>query len=151
MQSAFDDLSVLFDFFQEGEVDEDEINKSFDSTILKVADLEFKNMLSGEEDNLSAVMTINPVLEEQKVKIGLKCLCVCTSCGEKNKFKVKELDFQAGDAAGIKSVTLQFDGDFAFGNLKGENGVHRLVRISPLTLMLNDILLSLRFCISFGR
>ena len=59
-ESAFDDLSVLFDFFQEGEVDEDEINKSFDSTLLKVADLEFKNMLSGEEDNLSAVMTINP-------------------------------------------------------------------------------------------
>jgi len=132
VQSAFDDLSVLFDFFQEGEVDEDEINKSFDSTLLKVADLEFKNMLSGEEDNLSAVMTINPGAGGTESQDWAEMLMrMYIMWGEKNKFKVKELDFQAGDAAGIKSVTLQFDGDFAFGNLKGENGVHRLVRISP--------------------
>ena len=82
VQSSFDDLSVLFDFFQQGEVEEDEITKSFDSTLHKVADLEFKNMLSGEEDNLTAVMTINPGAGGgQKVKIGQKCLCVCTSCG----------------------------------------------------------------------
>ena len=132
VQSAFDDLSVLFDFFQEGEVDEDEINKSFDSTLLKVADLEFKNMLSGDEDNLSAVMTINPGAGGTESQDWAEMLMrMYIMWGEKNKFKVKELDFQAGDAAGIKSVTLQFDGDFAFGNLKGENGVHRLVRISP--------------------
>ena len=132
VQSAFDDLSVLFDFFQEGEVDEDEINKSFDSTILKVADLEFRNMLSSEEDNLSAVMTINPGAGGTESQDWAEMLMrMYIMWGEKNKFKVKELDFQAGDAAGIKSVTLQFDGDFAFGNLKGENGVHRLVRISP--------------------
>jgi len=132
VQSAFDDLSVLFDFFQEGEVDDDEINKSFDSTLLKVADLEFKNMLSGEEDNLSAVMTINPGAGGTESQDWAEMLMrMYIMWGEKNKFKVKELDFQAGDSAGIKSVTLQFDGDFAFGNLKGENGVHRLVRISP--------------------
>ena len=132
VKSAFDDLSVLFDFFQEGEVDEDEINKCFDSTVLKVADLEFKNMLSSEEDNLSAVMTINPGAGGTESQDWAEMLMrMYIMWGEKNKFKVKELDFQTGDAAGIKSVTLQFDGDFAFGNLKGENGVHRLVRISP--------------------
>ena len=132
VESAFDDLSVIFDFFQEGEVDEDEINKCFESTLLKVADLEFKNMLSSEEDNLSAVMTINPGAGGTESQDWAEMLMrMYIMWGEKNKFKVKELDFQTGDAAGIKSVTLQFDGDFAFGNLKGENGVHRLVRISP--------------------
>ena len=132
VQSSFDDLSVLFDFFQQGEVEEDEITKSFDSTLHKVADLEFKNMLSGEEDNLTAVMTINPGAGGTESQDWAEMLMrMYIMWGEKNNFKVKELDFQAGDAAGIKSVTLEFDGDFAFGNLKGENGVHRLVRISP--------------------
>ena len=132
LQSLVDDFSVLFDFFQEGEIKEDEIDSSYKSVIQKVADLEFKNMLSGEEDNLSAVMTINPGAGGTESQDWAEMLMrMYIMWGEKNKFKVKELDFQAGDAAGIKSVTLQFDGDFAFGNLKGENGVHRLVRISP--------------------
>jgi peptide chain release factor 2 len=132
LQSLVDDVSVLFDFFQEGEIEEDEIDSSYKSVIQKVADLEFKNMLSGEEDNLSAVMTINPGAGGTESQDWAEMLMrMYIMWGEKNKFKVKELDFQAGDAAGIKSVTLQFDGDFAFGNLKGENGVHRLVRISP--------------------
>ena len=132
LQSLVDDFSVLFDFFQEGEIEEDEIDSSYKSVIQKVADLEFKNMLSGEEDNLSAVMTINPGAGGTESQDWAEMLMrMYIMWGEKNKFKVKELDFQAGDAAGIKSVTLQFDGDFAFGNLKGENGVHRLVRISP--------------------
>ena len=132
LQTLVDDFSVLFDFFQEGEIEEDEIDSSYKSVIQKVADLEFKNMLSGEEDNLSAVMTINPGAGGTESQDWAEMLMrMYIMWGEKNKFKVKELDFQAGDAAGIKSVTLQFDGDFAFGNLKGENGVHRLVRISP--------------------
>jgi peptide chain release factor 2 len=132
LQSLVDDFSVLFDFFQEGEIEEDEIDSSYKSVIQKVADLEFKNMLSGEEDNLSAVMTINPGAGGTESQDWAEMLMrMYIMWGEKNKFKVKELDFQAGDAAGKKSVTLQFDGDFAFGNLKGENGVHRLVRISP--------------------
>jgi len=132
LQSLVDDFSVLFDFFQEGEVEESEIDSSFKAVMQKVADLEFKNMLSGEEDNLSAVMTINPGAGGTESQDWAEMLMrMYIMWGEKNKFKVKELDFQAGDAAGIKSVTLQFDGDFAFGNLKGENGVHRLVRISP--------------------
>ena len=132
LQSLVDDFSVLFDFFQEGEIEESEIDSSFKAVMQKVADLEFKNMLSGEEDNLSAVMTINPGAGGTESQDWAEMLMrMYIMWGEKNKFKVKELDFQAGDAAGIKSVTLQFDGDFAFGNLKGENGVHRLVRISP--------------------
>ena len=89
-------------------------------------------MLSGEEDNMSAVMTINPGAGGTESQDWAEMLMrMYIMWGEKNKMNVKELDFQSGDAAGIKSVTLQFDGDFAFGNLKGENGVHRLVRISP--------------------
>ena len=132
LQSFFDDFSVLFDFFKEGEVLEAELDSSYESVMKKLDDLEFKNMLSGEEDNLSAVMTINPGAGGTESQDWAEMLMrMYIMWGEKNKYKIKELDFQSGDAAGIKSVTLQFDGDFAFGNLKGENGVHRLVRISP--------------------
>jgi peptide chain release factor 2 len=132
LQSFFDDFSVLYDFFKEGEVVEAELDSSYESVMKKLDDLEFKNMLSGEEDNLSAVMTINPGAGGTESQDWAEMLMrMYIMWGEKNKYKIKELDFQSGDAAGIKSVTLQFDGDFAFGNLKGENGVHRLVRISP--------------------
>lgn len=132
VKSSFEDSSVLFDFFQEDDVSEVEMNTSFELTLNKVIDLEFKNMLSGEEDNLSAIMTINPGAGGTESQDWAEMLMrMYIMWGEKNNFKVRELDFHAGDAAGIKSVTLQFDGDFAFGNLKGENGVHRLVRISP--------------------
>ena len=132
MQSAFDDLSVLFDFFQEGELDEDEINKSFDSTLLKVADLEFKNMLSGEEDNLSAVMTINPGAGGTESQDWAEMLFrMYDRWIEKKNFKKSILDFQPGDEAGIKDITVEIEGEFAYGFLKSEAGVHRLVRISP--------------------
>lgn len=129
---AVEDLVVLVDFLIEGEVDESEVALQYALAIKKVEELEFKNMLSGEEDNMSAVMTINPGAGGTESQDWAEMLMrMYIMWGEKNKMKVKELDFQSGDAAGIKSVTLQFDGDFAFGNLKGENGVHRLVRISP--------------------
>jgi peptide chain release factor 2 len=130
--ASVDDLLVLADFFAEGEVEEAEVTQQYESSLQKVEELEFKNMLSGEEDNLSAVMTINPGAGGTESQDWAEMLMrMYIMWGEKNKMKVRELDFQSGDAAGIKSVTLQFDGDFAFGNLKGENGVHRLVRISP--------------------
>lgn len=130
--SSVEDLVVLGDFFIEGEVDESEIGSQYALAVKKVEELEFKNMLSGEEDNMSAVMTINPGAGGTESQDWAEMLMrMYIMWGEKNNMKVKELDFQSGDAAGIKSVTLQFDGDFAFGNLKGENGVHRLVRISP--------------------
>lgn len=129
---AVEDLVVLVDFLIEGEVDESEVALQYALATKKVEELEFKNMLSGEEDNMSAVMTINPGAGGTESQDWAEMLMrMYIMWGEKNKMKVKELDFQSGDAAGIKSVTLQFDGDFAFGNLKGENGVHRLVRISP--------------------
>ncbi|MBL6657467.1 MAG: peptide chain release factor 2 [Flavobacteriales bacterium] len=132
LQKSFDDLSVLFEFFAEGDVEESELNQQYELCLQKLSDLEFKNMLSKEEDNLPAIMTINPGAGGTESQDWAEMLMrMYIMWGEKNKFKVKELDFQSGDAAGIKSVTLQFEGDFAFGNLKGENGVHRLVRISP--------------------
>ena len=122
----------MHDFYLEGDVSEAEMQISFDECQKKLADLEFKNMLSKEEDNLPAIVTINPGAGGTESQDWAEMLMrMYIMWGEKNKFKVKELDFQSADTAGIKSVTLQFDGDFAFGNLKGENGVHRLVRISP--------------------
>ncbi|MEC8611102.1 MAG: peptide chain release factor 2, partial [Bacteroidota bacterium] len=132
LQSCFDDFNVMYDFFLEGEIDESELQISFEDCLKKLADLEFKNMLSKDEDNLPAIVTINPGAGGTESQDWAEMLMrMYIMWGEKNKFKVKELDFQSADVAGIKSVTLQFDGDFAFGNLKGENGVHRLVRISP--------------------
>ena len=130
--NAVEDLIVLADFLAEGEVEESEVKAQYKISLAKVEELEFKNMLSAEEDNMSAVMTINPGAGGTESQDWAEMLMrMYIMWGEKNGMKVKELNFQSGDAAGIKSVTLQFDGDFAFGNLKGENGVHRLVRISP--------------------
>ena len=130
--TAVEDLMVLADFLAEGEVEESEVIAQYEISLVKVEELEFKNMLSGDEDNMSAVMTINPGAGGTESQDWAEMLMrMYIMWGEKNEMKVKELDFQSGDAAGIKSVTLQFDGDFAFGYLKGENGVHRLVRISP--------------------
>lgn len=132
VRSAYDDFIVLHEFYKEGDIDGNEIQEGLKSLLDKVEELEFKNMLSGNEDNLSAVMTINPGAGGTESQDWAEMLMrMYIMFGEKNNFKVRELDFHAGDAAGIKSVTLQFDGDFAFGKLKGENGVHRLVRISP--------------------
>ena len=132
LNSSFDDLNVLLDFYKDGDVSDQEVENAYKSTVSKLEDLEFKNMLSGEEDNLSGIMVINPGAGGTESQDWAQMLMrMYIMWGEKNNFKVKELDFQSGDAAGIKSVTLQFDGDFAFGKLKGENGVHRLVRISP--------------------
>ena len=132
LQTSYDDLVVMHDFFLDGEVDESELQHTLEDCQKMLADLEFKNMLSKEEDNLSAIVTINPGAGGTESQDWAEMLMrMYIMWGEKNKFKVKELDFQSADVAGIKSVTLQFDGDFAFGHLKGENGVHRLVRISP--------------------
>jgi peptide chain release factor 2 len=132
LKLSFDDFSILFEFFSEGDASENEVMTAFNQAYKKLKDLEFKNMLSGEEDNLPAVVVINPGAGGTESQDWAEMLMrMYIMFGEKNGFKVKELDFHAGEAAGIKSVTLQFDGDFAFGKLKGENGVHRLVRISP--------------------
>jgi peptide chain release factor 2 len=123
---------VLYDFNKEGEATEEEVQKQYDSCIQKIEDLEFKNMLSSEEDGMSAVLQITAGAGGTEACDWVSMLYrMYTMWSENNRFKIKLLDYQGGDVAGIKTVTIEIDGDFAFGYLKGENGVHRLVRVSP--------------------
>jgi peptide chain release factor 2 len=123
-----DELNVLIEL----EADKNEIESQLITTITSIEDLEFKNMLSAEEDNLSAVMMINPGAGGTESQDWAEMIMRMYSMwGEKNDYKIKTLDLQKAEPVGIKSITLEFEGEFAFGHLKGENGVHRLVRISP--------------------
>lgn len=123
---------MLFDFYKQHEASEQDVDKQFSKASKAVEELEFKNMLGEKEDVLPAVLQINSGAggTESCDWAGM-LMRMYIMWGEKNGYKVSEQYKQAGDAAGIKSVTLQFEGDFAYGYLKGENGVHRLVRISP--------------------
>jgi len=130
--SLDEDLQVLYEFFKEGEVDENELNQHYENTSTFLEDIEFKNMLSEEGDSLSAVIQITAGAGGTESCDWAEMLTrMYTMWAEKQGFKVKTLNYQEGDVAGIKTVTLEFEGDYAFGWLKGENGVHRLVRISP--------------------
>ena len=125
-------MEVLYEFFKNKEIDELEINKAFNSAKESLESLEFKNMLSSEGDEMSAVIQITAGAGgtescDWAQMISRMYLMWC----EKRNFKTKELNCIDGDVAGIKSITIQIDGEYAFGWLKGENGVHRLVRISP--------------------
>lgn len=123
---------MLFDFFQAGEATEAELDEQFDVATTKVEELEFRNMLSAEEDQFHAVMQITAGAGgTESCDWASMLMRMYIMWGEKNGFKVSEQDSQEGDVAGVKSVTLQFEGNFAYGYLKGENGVHRLVRVSP--------------------
>lgn len=127
-----DDLTVLFDFHKEGEATEDEVDASYKQTLKLLEDLEFKNMLSGEEDRLSAVLTINSGAGGTESQDWASMLLrMYLRWAERHKFKVTEIDYLDGDGAGIKSATYEIEGNYAYGYLKSENGVHRLVRISP--------------------
>ena len=130
--SGVDDLEVLYDFFKEEAATEDELNATYANTEKTIEELEFKNMLSAEEDGLSAVMQITAGAggTESCDWAGM-LMRMYLMWGQKSGYNVKELDMQEGDVAGVKQCTLEFNGEFAFGMLKGENGVHRLVRISP--------------------
>jgi peptide chain release factor 2 len=132
LKSGMDDMEVLFDFFKEGMSEESEVDEAYKSLAVKVEELELKNMLSGEEDQLSAVLQITSGAGgTESCDWASMLMRMYMMWGTKNGYKLKELNYQAGDVAGIKTVTIEFEGDFAFGYLKGENGVHRLVRISP--------------------
>ncbi|MCG1036657.1 peptide chain release factor 2 [Polaribacter sargassicola] len=127
-----EDVVVLYDFYKEGEVEESEIEEQFEKLSTFLEDIEFKNMLSEEGDALSAVIQITAGAGGTESCDWAEMLFrMYTMWAEKQGFKLKTLNYQAGDAAGIKTVTVEVDGDYAFGWLKGENGVHRLVRISP--------------------
>ncbi|MBS1521134.1 MAG: peptide chain release factor 2 [Bacteroidetes bacterium] len=132
VESTVEDTGVLFEFYQAGDATEAEMQEQFDTATTAVEELEFKNMLSAEEDQLNAVLQITAGAggTESCDWAGM-LMRMYIMWGEKNGYKVTEQDFQEGDVAGVKTVTLQFEGDFAYGYLKGENGVHRLVRISP--------------------
>jgi len=122
----------MLDFFQSGDASEEDVKESFEGAKSALENLEFKNMLSAEEDQLSAVLQITAGAGgTESCDWASMLMRMYIMWGEKNGYKVIEQDSQEGDVAGIKTVTLQFDGDFSYGYLKGENGVHRLVRISP--------------------
>ena len=123
---------MLMDFYKEDGATEAELDEQYKLIVDDLEDLEFKNMLSGKEDNLSCVLTINSGAGgTESCDWASMLLRMYRMWAEKNRFKVSEVDMQEGDVAGIKSATIQIDGEFAFGYLKGESGVHRLVRISP--------------------
>jgi len=127
-----EDLKVLFEFFTSGDATETELQLQYDKVLFATEDLEFKKMLSKEEDHLSAIITINSGAGGTESQDWAEMLMrMYLRWGEKNNYKTKVLDLQEGDGAGIKSASVEFEGEYAFGYLKGENGVHRLVRISP--------------------
>jgi len=126
------DLEVLIEFQQEGEVSEAEVEKQYEKAVNTLEKMEFKNMLSEEGDELPAVIQITAGAGgTESCDWAAMLMRMYMMWAEKNGYKIKELNYQDGDVAGIKTVTLEIDGEFAFGWLKGENGVHRLVRISP--------------------
>lgn len=128
----FEDVETLQEFFEAGETDEAEIDAAYEIVIKAVEELEFKKMLSDKEDQLDAIMDINPGAGGTESQDWAEMLMrMYIMWGEKNGINVKQVNYQPGDTAGIKSATLEFDGDFAYGYLKSEIGVHRLVRISP--------------------
>jgi peptide chain release factor 2 len=129
---AYEDLLVLYEFFQAEEATETEVEQAYNQSLEMIEALEFRNMLSNEEDKLGCIVNINSGAGGTESQDWVAMLMrMYIRYGERNNYKVKELDLQEGETAGIKSVTLEFEGDYAFGYLKGENGVHRLVRISP--------------------
>ena len=126
------DLEVLLEFQNDGEVSETEVTEQFLKATNSIEKLEFKNMLSEEGDELTAILQITAGAGgTESCDWAAMLMRMYMMWSEKNGYKVKELNYQEGDVAGIKTVTLEIDGEYAFGWLKGENGVHRLVRISP--------------------
>ncbi len=127
-----EDLGVLVEFQEIGEATADEVHAQYLELMQMVEDLEFKNMLQSEEDHLGCVLEINAGAGgTESCDWAQMLMRMYLMWAEKNGFSITELDRQDGDVAGIKSVSLEIKGDFAFGYLKGENGVHRMVRISP--------------------
>tara|TARA_B100001250_G_scaffold384703_1_gene379793 strand:- start:13584 stop:14678 length:1095 start_codon:yes stop_codon:yes gene_type:complete len=131
-KNSIDDLLTMHEFFLENEVSQEELDQSFNEAKQILEDIEFKNMLSSDEDNMPAILTINPGAGGTESQDWASMLMrMYLMWGGKQDYTINELNLHVGDVAGIKSVTLEFKGDFAYGYLKGETGVHRLVRISP--------------------
>lgn len=123
---------MLYDFAREGEASEEEVDQQYRKALDLISELELKNMLGKEEDRLGAIMKINSGAGgTESLDWAAMLMRMYIRWGERNHYRVREIDLLPGEEAGIKSATLEFTGDFAYGNLKSENGVHRLVRISP--------------------
>jgi peptide chain release factor 2 len=127
-----EDLQILLDFYKEGGATEEEVDAAYKDAVESIETMEFRNMLSKPEDKSSAIVQITAGAGgTESCDWASMLLRMYIMWAQKSGFKVTEIDMQEGDVAGVKQATIQIDGDYAFGNLKGENGVHRLVRISP--------------------
>lgn len=132
VETAVEDFAILFDFWKEGETTEEEAREAYNTAITSIEDAEFKSTLNEPEDELPAVLQINSGAGGTESQDWAQILArMYRMYGERQGWKVTEMDWQDGDGAGIKTCTYQFEGPFAYGFLKAENGVHRLVRISP--------------------
>jgi len=132
VSKLFEDLEVLYEFHEAGDVSEEELDKEYNKVFEAIEDLEFKRMLNKEEDQLSAMIEINPGAGGTESMDWADILNrMYIMWAEKSGYGVKQVSYQSGEVAGIKSATLEVDGPFAYGKLKSELGVHRLVRISP--------------------
>ena len=132
VKDAMEELVVLQEFLKEGEADETDLNKAFKVALQRIEDLELRNMLQKEEDRMGAILKINAGAGGTESQDWAEMLMrMYLRWGEHNNYKVSVLHALEGEEAGVKTVTIQFEGDYAYGYLKGENGVHRLVRLSP--------------------
>ena len=132
LDNALSDLETLYEFFIEGEIEEEEIEKEYTKVLKLLESLEFKKMLSSKEDQMNAIIEINPGAGGTESQDWASILMrMYVMWAESQNFNVKKVNVQPGDTAGIKSAIIGIEGDFAYGNLKSEIGVHRLVRISP--------------------
>jgi len=132
VETSVEDFVVLFEFWKAGDATEEETKAAYDIALVAIEEAEFKSTLNQPEDELPAILQINPGAGGTESQDWAEMLLrMYTMYGEKQGWTVSSLDYQEGDGAGIKSATIQFDGPFAFGFLKAESGVHRLVRISP--------------------
>jgi|TARA_B100000965_G_scaffold395804_1_gene409830 peptide chain release factor 2 len=131
-KEAVDDLDTLYEFYEMGEGEEAEVEAAYQTALDVLEEVEFKKMLSGEEDQLNAIIEINPGAGGTESNDWAEILMrMYIMWGERHGMKVKQVNYQPGEVAGLKSCTLEFEGEFAYGQLKSESGVHRLVRISP--------------------
>ncbi len=131
-ETLFEEMSLTREFYEAEEATDSDVDEAYNKCLAQIEELEFWNMLGGEEDKLSAIVNINAGAGGTESQDWAEMLMrMYLMWAEDNKFKVKQLDLQDGEVAGIKSVSLELEGEYAFGYLKGENGVHRLVRLSP--------------------
>ncbi len=132
VRNAVEELEIFYEYYHEDEADEKEVDQQYRKALKLIEDLEFRNMLSLEEDVLGAILKINAGAGgTESLDWAEMLMRMYLRWGEKNGYQVKQLDYQDGEEAGIKTATFEFTGDFAYGYLKSESGVHRLVRLSP--------------------